>query len=139
MTERQIVLLKNSWRHALINQVEAERIFFTRLYQLAPQFSERLQRHGQRFINSLTFILTKTDHGSAMLAEMTDVAKRLNSHGAEPDHYVVTGECLIRTLKQINGHFWTKETEEAWFAMYGLFCNAATTESSLAKKNYITE
>jgi hemoglobin-like flavoprotein len=128
MTERQVTLLKNSWRHALLNQPEAERIFFTRLYQLAPQFSERLQRHTQRFLNSLTFIITKIDDTNEMVAEMLSVARRLNSHGAEPDHYVVTGECLIRTLKQINGQFWNKETEEAWFAMYAVFCNAATSE-----------
>jgi hemoglobin-like flavoprotein len=134
MTERQTLLLKNSWRHALINQAESERIFFTRLYQAAPHFSERLQRHVQRFINSLTFIITKLDHADDIVLEMYDMARRLTAHGATPDHFVITGECLIRTLKEINGQAWTKETEEAWFGVYGLFCSASTESTSKEKQ-----
>ncbi len=134
MTERQTLLLKTSWRHALINQPESERIFFTRLYQVAPDFSERLQLHVQRFINSLTLIITKLDDVEEMIQEMYEMAKRLNAHGASPDHFVITGECLIRALKEINGKAWTKETEEAWFAVYGLFCSASIEITPAEKK-----
>lgn len=134
MTERQTLLLKNSWRHALIRQAESERIFFIRLYQVAPHFSERLQLHVQRFINSLTLIITKLDNADDIVLEMYDMARRLTTHGATPDHFVVTGECLIRTLKEVNGHLWTKETEEAWFGVYGLFCSASTEDALSEKK-----
>lgn len=110
----------------LINQPESERIFFTRLYQVAPDFSERLQLHVQRFINSLTLIITKLNYADEIVLEMYDMARRLTAHGATPDQFVITGECLIRTLKEINGQQWTKETEEAWFGVYGLFCSAST-------------
>lgn len=119
-----MLLLKNSWRHALINQVETQRIFFTRLYQLAPGFSEHVQPHAQRFVNSLTFMITRMENVDAFQNEMTKIAKRLAQDGAVADQFVVTGETVIRTLKHVNGHLWTKETEEAWFAVYALFCNA---------------
>ena len=124
MTERQVVLLKNSWRQALINQPETERFFFTRLYHASPQYAEKLQRHTQKFINELTFIFTKLERSEDMVFEMDQLARRLSLQGGTPDQYVFTGECFIKALKHVNGIFWNKETEESWFCIYGMFCNS---------------
>jgi hemoglobin-like flavoprotein len=133
MTDKQFILLKNSWRLALIKQAEAERFFFTRLYQVSPQHAEKVQRYGQRFINELTFIFTKLERNEDIMIEICQLAKRLSLLGGTPDQYVFTGECFIKALKHVNGNLWNKETEESWFCVYGMFCNSCLNTDTLKK------
>jgi hypothetical protein len=37
MTERQILLVKNSWSYVIVNSDEAGQLFYKRLFEVAPE------------------------------------------------------------------------------------------------------
>ena len=41
-------------------------------------------------------------------------------YGAQPKHYSIVGQCLVSSIKKINGDDWNAEIEKAWLETYGV-------------------
>ncbi len=128
MTERQILLVKNSWSFVITNAETAGELFYARLFEVAPSvrhmFKGDTKEQAKKLMNMVTLIVTKLQKLDEIIGEVKSLAQRHGKYGAQPAHYTVVGECLIWTLKQGLAEKWTDETEEAWVVVYGILANA---------------
>lgn len=122
MTERQIVLVKNSWAYVVINAQEAGELFYGRLFHVAPSvksmFKHDQKEQARKLMNMVTLIVTKLNKLDDIMNEVKLLAQRHGRYGAKPEHYQVVGECLLWTLEQGLGEKWNEELMEAWTAVY---------------------
>ena len=128
MTERQILLVKNSWSYVVTNSEEAGQLFYSRLFEVAPgvkhMFTTDPKEQARKLMNMITLIVTKLQNLDEIMDGVKSLAQRHGKYGAQVEHYVVVGECLIWTLQQGLGDRWNSETEEAWTTVYGVLSSA---------------
>jgi hemoglobin-like flavoprotein len=128
MTERQILLVKNSWSYIIVKSEEAGETFYSRLFEVAPavrpMFKGDQKDQARKLMNMVTLIISKLQKLDDILNEIKMLAQRHNKYGAKPEHYKVVGECLLWTLKKGLAEKWNKELEEAWIAVYSILSNA---------------
>jgi hemoglobin-like flavoprotein len=128
MTERQILLVKNSWSYIIVNSEEAGQLFYERLFEVAPGvkhlFKGDHKEQARKLMNMVTMIVIKIQKLDDMMNEIKLLAQRHGKYGAEPAHYAVVGECLLWTLEKGLGDKWNAETAEAWAEIYGILSNA---------------
>jgi len=128
MTERQILLVKNSWSYVIVNSDAAGELFYNRLFEVAPavrpMFKGDTKEQARKLMSMVTLIVTKLQKLDEIITDIKMLAQRHSKYGTQPAHYKVVGECLIWTLQQGLGDKWNKETEEAWVAVYGILADA---------------
>ena len=39
-------------------------------------------------------------------------------YGTQPKHYSIVGQCLVSSIKKLNGDNWNSEMEKAWLDTY---------------------
>jgi hemoglobin-like flavoprotein len=122
MTERQILLVKNSWSYVVINAQEAGELFYSRLFEEAPalrsMFKHDQKEQARKLMNMVTLIVTKLQKLDDIMNEVKLLAQRHGKYGAQAAHYKVVGECLLWTLEQGLGDKWNPELQEAWTNVY---------------------
>src|SRR5690348_11450267 len=128
MTERQILLVKNSWSYVVVNSEEAGLLFYKRLFEVAPSvehmFTTDKKEQARKLMSMVTLVVTKLQKLDDILNEVKMLAQRHGKYGAQPAHYKVVGECLLWTLAKGLGDRWDKETEQAWVAAYTILSDA---------------
>jgi hemoglobin-like flavoprotein len=134
MTEREILLVKNSWSFVVTNSEEAGQLFYNRLFEVAPglkhMFKGDPKHQARKLMNMVTLIVAKLQKLDEIMFEIKALAQRHGNYGAKPEHYAVVGECLLWTLEQGLGDKWTKETKEAWTKVYTILSNAMIQNQS---------
>lgn len=122
MTDRQILLVKNSWSYVIIKADEAGQLFYNRLFEVAPavrpMFKSDIKEQSRKLMNMVTLIVSKLQKLDEVANDIKALSKRHGQYGAKPEHYRVVGECLVWTLKQGLGDKWNPELEQAWLAVY---------------------
>lgn len=128
MTTRQIQLVKESWGYVIVKSDEAGQLFYSRLFEVAPDvqhmFKADMKEQARKLMSMVTLIVSKLDKLDTIIAEIKSLSTRHNKYGAKREHYAAVGESLIWTLKQGLGNRWNKETEEAWLAVYKVLADA---------------
>jgi hemoglobin-like flavoprotein len=128
MTERQILLVKNSWSYVIVNSEEAGQLFYQRLFEVAPgvkhMFKGDHKEQARKLMNMVTLIVSKLQKLDDILNEIKMLSQRHGKYGAQPAHYKVVGECLIWTLEKGLAEKWNKETEEAWITVHTVLADA---------------
>ena len=127
-TEKQILLVKNSWSYVVtpigIGAEAAGKVFFQRLFDVAPGvrnlFGDDIKFQARKLMNMVTLYVTRLHKLDEIMDEINSLALRHNLYGAETAHYQVVGECLLWTLEKVLGDKWNEETREAWTAVYGM-------------------
>jgi hemoglobin-like flavoprotein len=127
ITERQILLVKNSWCCA-IDAEKAGKLFYGRLFEVAPGvrhlFPGDIKFQSRKLMNMVALIVTRLHKLDEIMDEVKSLARRHNRYGAEPAHYQVVGECLLWTLGKVLGDKWNDETCDAWTAVYSEIADA---------------
>lgn len=128
MTERQIQLVKNSWSYVIINSDDAGQLFYSRLFEVAPNvrhlFKEGTKEQARKLMNMVTLIVAKLHKLDEIIEEVKALAQRHSTYGAHPAHYAVVGECLVWTLRKGLRDKWNEEIEKAWITIYGVLAKA---------------
>lgn len=128
MNARQIQLVKESWGYVIVKSDEAGQLFYSRLFEVAPNvrqlFKSDVKEQSRKLMSMVTLVVSKLDKLDTILNELKGLAVRHNKYGTKKEHYQVVGECLLWTLKQGLGDRWNKETEEAWVAAYTVLSGA---------------
>lgn len=128
ITEKQIVLVKNSWSYVVTDTEAAGKLFYQRLFEVAPGvrnlFQGEIKFQARKLMNMVTLIVTKLHKLDEIMDEVKSLAVRHNRYGAEPAHYEVVGQCLLWTLEKGLGDKWNEETHQAWAAVYGVLSDA---------------
>src|SRR5262249_29406241 len=128
MTERQILLVKNSWSYIVINAEEAGELFYQHLFEIAPGvrhlFKGEIKAQAKKLMSMVTYIVTRLQNLESVTQEIRSLAQRHNKYGTQPAHYAVVGECLLWTLEHGMAEKWNQETKDAWTAAYAILSNA---------------
>jgi hemoglobin-like flavoprotein len=139
MTERQILLVKNSWSLVALKSDEAGQLFYGRLFEVAPGvrhlFKGEPKEQARKLMSMLTVVISKLDKLDDILNDIKLLAQRHNKYGAQPAHYEVVGACLIWTLQQGLAEKWNDELQEAWVTVYGILSNAMITNQQAEVAN----
>jgi hemoglobin-like flavoprotein len=121
MTPRQIALIRQSWVKVQPVSEQAARIFYDRLFEIAPElralFRGDLREQGEKLMVMLSVVI----HGLERLdtlASVQDLGARHARYGVRPEHYDAVGEALLWTLERGLSASFTGEVKEAWLAFY---------------------
>jgi hemoglobin-like flavoprotein len=140
MTTHQIELVQQSWEKVKPVMQAAGESFYYKLFEKAPQlrhlFNKDISEQAGKLVYMLTYAVSRLDKLDTILEDVQKLAVRHNKYGAEPDHYIIVGECLLETLEDGLGKNWNNELREAWASVYGILANAMiqAQQESLEKR-----
>jgi hemoglobin-like flavoprotein len=128
MTERQILLVKNSWSFVIVKSEEAGLLFYDRLFEIAPELQPVFKTHPKeqalRLTNMVTNMVSRIQHLDEIIDDIRALASRHSVYGVQTVYYRVFGAALIWTIQQMMDTRWNDELEEAWIDVYSLISNA---------------
>ncbi|MCB0534297.1 MAG: hemoglobin [Lewinellaceae bacterium] len=125
MTQKQITLVKSSWRLLRdLDQTQVGDLFYSKLFldhpELRRMFPKEMSGQNQKLIATLHAMVTRLDDINHLQQELTDLAQRHVEYGVRPKHYQYVGAALLWTLESGLGDDWTPATAEAWTTCYQL-------------------
>jgi hemoglobin-like flavoprotein len=128
MTERQILLVKNSWSYVIVKAEEAGLLFYNRLFEIAPElksmFKTEPKDQSRKLINMVTLIVSKLQKLQEIEDEIKGLAVRHRKYGVDTAYYRIVGAAFIWTLQRGLKEKWNEELEEAWVAVYTVISDA---------------
>ncbi|MBC7850004.1 MAG: hemoglobin [Chitinophagaceae bacterium] len=123
MNDKQVSLIKNSWKtfRTMDPQIVGD-LFYSKLFvdhpELRRMFPADVKQQHSKFVDMLSFIVSRLDEFEELTADIAAMAKRHVGYGVKTQHYPLVGKALFWTLKQGFGKSWTPELEEAWVTCY---------------------
>lgn len=122
MTPRQIELVQSSWLQVEPISETAARLFYRRLFELAPEvrplFKTAISEQGDKLMKTIAVAVASLKKLDTIVPVVEDLGRRHDDYGVEPAHYEVVAEALLWTLEQGLGEAFTDEVREAWGETY---------------------
>jgi nitric oxide dioxygenase len=121
MRKHEIQLIQSSWQtvHPLAQQ--AGELFYKKLFASEPLvrhlFKTDLTEQACKFTAMLHYIINNLEREELIIRDIYKLGSRHNGYGAQPEHYIVVGECLLVTIAEGLGNAWTDELRNAWQEM----------------------
>lgn len=130
MTPDQITLIQESFAKVAPISDAAADIFYTRLFEIAPQvkpyFKGDLTAQGAKLMSTLGVVV----NGLRDLDKIVPVAEQLAikhvDYGVQAEDYAPVGAALIYTLEQGLGDDFTPELKDSWVAAYTTLSSVMT-------------
>lgn len=123
MTPNEIDLVQSSFAKVVPIKNEAANLFYTRLFDVAPEvksmFSGDMEEQGAKLMMTLAAVVNGLHDLEATLPQVKALAVRHVDYGVKPEHYPVVGSALLWTLSQGLGDEFTSDVEAAWTTAYG--------------------
>jgi hemoglobin-like flavoprotein len=144
ITERQIVLIKNSWKlFRGVDPVTIGDVFYSKLFLDAPEvvhlFKTPREEQSKKLIDMLSVIVSRLDRLDELTPEVEQLAIRHVHYGAKPEHYRLIGTALLWTLEKGLGVDWNEELKKAWSACFQILSStmirAATRYTAHSRQN----
>jgi hemoglobin-like flavoprotein len=135
LTQAQKALVQNTF--AAIAQIgdDAVSLFYVRLFEidpsLRPMFPEDMSGQRKKLLQMLTAAVKGLDHLEQLVPVVQGLGRRHATYGVTDAHYDTVGAALLWTLEKGLGSAFTRETREAWTAVYQLL---ATTMRDAARE-----
>jgi nitric oxide dioxygenase len=86
----------------LVEPERTARIFYDRLFELAPEtrplFRDDMARQGRRLVDALARIVTGLSRLEAMLPGLRKLAEGHVRYGVEERHYAIAGDALLHVV-----------------------------------------
>jgi hemoglobin-like flavoprotein len=123
MTERQISIVKNSWKifqdidPALIGDVFYSKLFITSP-RLKNMFHIPRDEQSKKLVEMLSMIVGRLDRIAEIHEDIRKLAIRHVTYGVKQEHYKSVGDALLWMLEQGLGKDWNDEVKEAWNQCY---------------------
>ncbi len=137
MTPDQITLVKTTWQQVLPIQDIAARLFYGRLFELAPEtkplFRGDMTEQGRKLMAMINTAVSNLDRLGDILPAVQDMGRRHAGYGVQEAHYDQVGEALLWTLGQGLGEHFTPAAQEAWATAYGALAGAMKEAARLAQ------
>ncbi|MDM0113305.1 globin family protein [Variovorax sp. J22R133] len=123
MTPHQIELVQSSFAKVVPISDHAAALFYTRLFELAPDvralFKGDMVEQGRKLMTMLGSVTRQLNNLDTLVPVAQKLAVRHVAYGAEPAHYAVVGAALIDTLDKGLGAEFTPDVRTAWETAYG--------------------
>ena len=124
MTTRQKELVEDSWDFVITNTKEAGMIFYSRLFEIAPQlkplFKESSEAQAKKLVALITYAVTKLHTIDEIVDDVKSLGIRHGNYNVKPEHYAIVAQALLWTLEKALQNRWNEEMKEAWVAVYTL-------------------
>jgi hemoglobin-like flavoprotein len=128
MTPEQMNLVRLSFARMIDIKPEAGRIFYDRLFSIAPQlrpmFKPDIEARADKFIEMLGVAIGLLKNPASLSRTLTDLAHRHRNYGVRDEHYEPVGAALMWTLEETLGDAFTPELVAAWRDLYTLVASA---------------
>ncbi|MEM7427919.1 MAG: globin family protein [Pseudomonadota bacterium] len=124
MTPQQIKLVRDTWQLVLPIADQAARLFYSRLFAIAPQAAvlfggTDMDKQRSKLLGALGLAVQNADRLDEIAPALEDMGRRHVGYGARDEHYDVVGSALLWTLEQgLQGAF-TDDVRTAWTELYG--------------------
>jgi hemoglobin-like flavoprotein len=125
----RIALVQSSFKSVVPMADEAATLFYSRLFEIAPEtrplFAEDISRQKKKLIQMLAWAVTNLHQIDRILPAIQDLGRRHAGYEVKPSFYQPVGAALIWTLEQGLGRdAFTDEIREAWLAAYTVLSGA---------------
>lgn len=118
LSQQQADLIRFSAERLGDANVAATNAFYTRLFKEAPGvrslFPDDMFDQSAKLWNTIVMVVHSADDLSAIEAELLALGARHVGYGAEPAHYVVVTDVLIKTISSLMRDQWSPDTQHAW-------------------------
>ncbi len=123
MTEKQIELVRESWRKVVTKSDAAAAEFYVALFaespHLLPVFAgPDMEAQGVRLIRAVDRVINCLDQIAQVLPLVKRFARRYARAAAEPAHTDVAFRALLEMLRSCLGDDFTDEHHVAWETVY---------------------
>jgi hemoglobin-like flavoprotein len=137
MDADKLKLIRLSLLKIMSNKVAVGRIFYDRLFVIAPDtralFKEDIDTQSRKLIDSLSLAISSVENPVALTAMLQTLATRHQHYGVTKEHYAKVGEALVYTLETAFGQDLTPQLRAAWIELYGAVSSTMmAAEASLA-------
>ena len=142
MTERQIILVKNSWKiFRDIDPLLIGDVFYSRLFQEHPElkrmFPKNMEEQYKKLIDMLSIVVSRLERLDELTTDIAALAQRHAAYGVKPFHYQVVGKALLWTLQQGLGKDWEADVSDAWLTCYNILSDTMISASGYTKKDAV--
>ncbi|MGD1934473.1 MAG: globin family protein [Candidatus Phaeomarinobacter sp.] len=128
MTPEQIELVQRSFAKVVPIAETAAEIFYTRLFEVAPDVQPMFQRdmkdQGRMLMSMLASVVAGLNDLESILPTAESLAIRHRDYGVVPEQYDTVGEVLLWTLERGLGDVFTSDMRDAWSKAYGTLSGA---------------
>ncbi len=115
-------VLRVSWSRAVTDPDALARLFYAKLFALAPEtedlFQADMAAQGRKLIATLSFVIDNIDDQQILHAAAGELALRHLDYNVSADQYEPVGIALIETLKDLLGSSFDNQAETAWRETY---------------------
>ena len=122
MTPEQIQIVKLTFAQAVANKQAVGRIFYDRLFAIAPEtkplFKGDIDAQSRKLIDTLALAIGMLRDMPSLVATLESLGERHAGYGVKGEHYKPVGEALLWTLENGLGAAFTADARVAWTALY---------------------
>jgi hemoglobin-like flavoprotein len=139
MTPTQIELVQSSFAKVALISDQAAAIFYSRLFDLAPEvralFKGDMVEQGRKLMTMLGSVTRQLNQLDTLVPVAERLAERHVGYGAVTAHYAVVGAALIDTLDKGLGADFTADVRKAWETAYGTLSGVMIAAAAALPKN----
>jgi hemoglobin-like flavoprotein len=121
-TPHQINLIKSSFAKIYFSRDESARLFYDRLFEIAPQvrplFKSDMDAQRRKLMDTLALVVTATSHPETIEHLLQDTARHHVGYGATADHYELVGKALLWMIERQLGSDFTPGVKAVWTDLY---------------------
>jgi hemoglobin-like flavoprotein len=118
MKKKQAQLIKQSWKRIEPMAQEAGEEFYRKLFNSEPlirhMFKTDIAGQALKLTTTLAYVVENIDHLSSLRPQIRQLGQRHIDYGAQPEHYQVVCECMLKVLSDGMKEEWVPELAEAW-------------------------
>jgi NAD(P)H-flavin reductase/hemoglobin-like flavoprotein len=127
-------LLRDTFSRFTRNPDEATGHFYALLFARNPElrglFPLGLEELRERLGGMLASLMQNLDYPGTLIRQMRTLGRVHRKYGVTENHYAPFLDCLLATIRQVNGPHWTAEAEAAWRDLLGLAQRAMTSAAA---------
>jgi hemoglobin-like flavoprotein len=126
-TERDLNLVRNSFDQVVQTAGVAADLFYTRLFEIAPNlrhlFPEDMRDQKRKLMVMLAVAVQGLHDLDRLVPQVKALGARHTGYGVRTEHYQMVGEALLWTLERGLGNAFTPDVRQAWTRVYGLLAS----------------
>jgi len=116
-------LIEESFSRVIENKQQFIGHFYDDLFTLAPEVeylfkNTTKEKQGEKLYEALVILVENISTPEVIEEILRPLGDDHVGYGAQPAHYKVVGECLINSIKKLNGDHWSAAAEKAWLDTY---------------------
>ncbi|HKR64923.1 MAG TPA: globin domain-containing protein, partial [Thermoanaerobaculia bacterium] len=116
-------LVQSSWEAVNARREEAAQIFYSKLFQIAPETKAMfahvdIRVQGAMLMNMISAAVQGLDRLEELTPVLQDLGRRHKSYGVRVEHYAPVEACLLYTIETIMGETFNLDVKLAWTRIY---------------------